>query len=133
MSEEGVIFPAPANRGRFTKGGASPNPKGRPRKSKSFDDSMRTALNTKVTVNEGGKKKKVSTQDATARQIANKGAQGDLRAGKIVLDYAQKAEDRLAAKPSARTLTDADEAIVERLIARLRLIDKETDHGLDDL
>jgi len=61
MSEDVVIPQAPANRGRFTKG-VCPNPKGRPRKSKSFDDSMRTALNTKVTVNEGGKKRKVENQ-----------------------------------------------------------------------
>ena len=132
MSEEDLMSPAPANRGRFVKGGGSPNPKGRPRKSKSIDDSMLNALNTRVTVNEGGRKKKISVQDATTRQLANKGAQGDLRAGKLVLDFAQKAEDRRAAKPAARHLTEADEAIVARLISRLRLIDKETDHGIDD-
>jgi hypothetical protein len=112
--------------GRFQPG-RSGNPKGRPRKANTVGDAVRSALAAKVTINEGGKRKRITKQDAAATQWANKSASGDLRAAKLAFDMAQRAEDREAAAPSAgAVLTASDEAIVERLVARLRLIGKET-------
>jgi len=108
--------------------GQSGNPNGRPRKANSVADSVRNALAAKVTINEGGKRKRVTKRDAAAAQLANKSASGDLRANKLAFDIALKAEERAAmAAPAPENITAADAEIVKRLIARLRLIDKDKD------
>ena len=114
---------APSHRGRFQPGRTG-NPKGRPRKAVTVGDAVRDALAVKVVVNEGGKRKRVTKRDAAAAQWANKSASGDLRAGKLAFELAQKAEDRATQAPAApEQLSAADQEIVERVIARLRLID----------
>ena len=109
--------------GRFRGGMPSPNPKGRPRKSRGVDGAVLGALSEKVTVTEQGQRRRKSKLDITAAQIANKGASGDLRAAKMVLDQARKAEER-AESDTIRTpiMTQADHEIAARVIARLELI-----------
>jgi hypothetical protein len=121
-----------SNRGRF-KPGQSGNPEGRPRKANTVGEAVREALAAKVTINEGGKRKRITKREAAATQMANKSASGDLRAGKLAFDIAHKAEERAATTAPATTdyITAADAEIVERLIARLRLIDKEVPNDPD--
>ena len=108
------------NGGRFRSGAPSPNPKGRPKKARSVDAAMLGALSEKVVVTEQGKRKKKTKLDITAAQIANKGASGDLRAAKMALDQARKAEERAESDAvRAPIMTQADEAVVARVIARL--------------
>jgi hypothetical protein len=109
--------------GRFRPGVPSPNPNGRPRKARGVDAAMLGALSEKVTVTEQGQRKRRSKLDITATQIANKGAGGDLRAAKMALDQARKAEERAEADTvRAPIMTEADHAIAARVIARLKLI-----------
>ena len=116
---------APVAGGRFQPG-QSGNKKGRPRKTGTVGASMLTALSEKVTVTEGGKKKRITKAEAAATQWANKSASGDLRAGKLAFDMAQKAEERAAvAAPAAVALTISDREIVDRFLARMALIAKE--------
>ena len=111
------------NGGRFRPGVPSPNPNGRPRKARGVDAAMLGALSEKVTVTEQGQRKRRSKLDITATQIANKGAGGDLRAAKMALDQARKAEERAEADTvRAPIMTEADHAIAARVIARLKLI-----------
>ena len=100
--------------------GTSGNPNGRRPKSRSVDDSLRKALQETVTVTENGRRKILAKLDVTTRQLANKSAAGDMRATKLALDMAQKAEERAQQKPSSPTLSEADEQIVARFITRLR-------------
>lgn len=110
------------NGGRFRPGAASPNPKGRPKKVRGVDAAMLGALSEKVTVTEQGRRKRKSKLDITATQIANKGAGGDLRAAKMALDQARKAEERAeSAVIRAPIMTETDHAIAARVIARLEL------------
>ena len=116
---------APSNNGKFQPG-RSGNPKGRPRKANTVGASVRDALAAKVTINEGGKRRRITLADATAKQWANKGASGDLRAGKLAFDMAAKAEEREAQCVTAPSvLTASDKEIVARLVTRLALIQKE--------
>lgn len=77
-------------------------------------------MNKTVTANEQGRKRKVRKLDATATQIANKGASGDLRAGKMLLDMAAKAEALEAAKAVPETLTITDQEILDCFLADYR-------------
>lgn len=116
------------NAGRFRPGTPSPNPKGRPKKSRGVDAAVLSALNEKVTVTEQGKRKRKSKLDITAAQIANKGAGGDLRAAKMAIDQARKAEERAEADiAQAPNMSASDQEIAARVIARLKLIIAEGD------
>jgi hypothetical protein len=106
--------------GRF-RPGQTGNPNGRPKKQQSVDAALTRALQEKITVTEQGRRKRKSKLEVTAAQIANKGAGGDLRAAKMALDMASKAEGNQGGTPAVLPLTENDRAIAERFIARLRL------------
>lgn len=106
--------------GRF-RPGQTGNPNGRPRKLATVDAAVTRALQEKVTVTEQGRRRRKSKLEVTAAQIANKGAGGDLRAAKMALDLATKAEGNQHGVPAVLPLTENDRAIAERFIARLGL------------
>ena len=111
------------NAGRFRPGAPSPNPKGRPRKAKGVDAAVLGALAEKVTVTEQGKRKRKSKLEVTTAQIANQSASGDLRAAKMALDQARKAEERAEAQITrAPVMTETDREIAARVIAHLATI-----------
>jgi hypothetical protein len=116
---------SPPTGGKFQPG-RSGNLKGRPRKSTSAAGAVRDAYNAKITVNEAGKRRRITKKEATATQLANKSALGDPRATKMGLDIIQREEDREAAKvpPPPEFLAAEDQAIVERLVARLLRIEE---------
>lgn len=106
--------------GKFPKG-TSGNPAGRPRKDRSVSKAILEAANATVTVNDNGRRRKIRKVAATATQLANKGASGDIRAGKLLLDLAAKAE--AAGEESGAveaTLTVSDQEILDRFLAEHR-------------
>ena len=78
-------------------------------------------MTSSLTVTENSKRKRISKLAANAKQIANQGASGDLKAAKLSMDLALKAESGVAAVATLLPLTQNDRAIVERFIARLNL------------
>lgn len=106
-------------RGRFPPG-QSGNRNGRPKKPKTVSDAIIAAMNKTVAANENGRKRRIRKLDATATQIANKGASGDLRAGKMLLDMAAQAEAREAAQAPPETLTLSDQEILDQFLAEYR-------------
>ena len=106
-------------RGRFPPG-HSGNRNGRPRKPKTVSDAIIAAMNKTVAANENGRKRRIRKLDATATQIANKGASGDLRAGKMLLDMAAQAEARDAAQAAPEPLTLSDQEILDQFLAEYR-------------
>ena len=126
--------PRDSRTGRFMPGHC-PNPKGRPRKAKTIGATIVGALKEAIPVTENGRRRKISKLQATARQIANKSAAGDLRATKMAFDLAQRAEQQAAAQSPVDRLSESDEETVQRLIARLRRIyieKMEQDNGHPD-
>lgn len=109
-----------AESGRFQPG-RSGNPKGRPRKDKTVSRAILKAASATVTASENGKRRQIRKLDATAAQLANKGASGDIRAGKLLLDLAARAEaEEHAASPPNMNLTQSDQEILERFLAEYR-------------
>ena len=106
-------------RGRFPPG-HSGNRNGRPRKAKTVSEAIITAMNKTVAANENGRKRRIRKLDATATQIANKGASGDLRAGKMLLDMAAQAEARDSAQAAPETLTISDQEILDDFLRAYR-------------
>lgn len=111
--------------GRF-RPGQSGNARGRPKLRHGVDAAVTKALQEKVTVNEQGRRKRRAKLDVTAIQIANKGAGGDLKAAKLALDLARKAEERAEAEASrSPVMTRSDHEIAARVIDRLTRIIRE--------
>ena len=108
--------------GQFGAGNRA-NPRGRPRKTKSMIDEVARELQAKVTITENGKRRRVSKLAANAKQVANQGASGELKAAKMTMDFAMRAEREREAPPEGRALSQNDREIVERFIARLMLTD----------
>ena len=109
-----------AEGGQFQKG-QSGNRNGRPRKDRSVNSAILKAANDTVTVTVNGKRRKYSKADATAAQIANKGASGDIRAGKLLLDMTSRAEAaQEAAMPLDVPLAHTDQEIVAAFLADFR-------------
>ena len=106
-------------RGRFPPG-QSGNRNGRPRKPKTVSEAIITAMNKTVAANENGRKRRIRKLDATATQIANKGASGDLRAGKMLLDMAAQAEARESGQAAPETLTISDQEILDDFLGQYR-------------
>ena len=113
--------------GRFEKG-RSGNVKGRPRKAKTVGATISDAFAERIHVSEGGRRSKITKLDAAAKQLANKSASGDTRALKLGLELARKAEEQQSRSHAAPAqLSENDENIARRFIARLQQAQKELD------
>jgi replicative DNA helicase len=106
-------------RGRFPPG-QSGNRMGRPKKLNTVSEAIITAMNKTVAANENGRKRRIRKLDAAATQIANKGASGDFRAGKLLLEIGAQAEAREATHAVPETLTISDQEILDDFLAQYR-------------
>jgi hypothetical protein len=84
-SKHTVGYGKPPKHTQF-KPGQSGNPKGRPRKSTTFDDDVETELRSAVIVLEGGKRRKMTKRRAIAKQHVNKALGGDVRSTELLLN-----------------------------------------------
>jgi hypothetical protein len=106
--------------GRFAQGNRA-NPKGRPRRARTVNETILREIKAPISVTENNKRKRISKLQANAKQIANLGASGDLRAAKLAVDFALRAEGAQVSEPAPLPITQNDRAIVERFIARLNV------------
>lgn len=84
-SEYEVGYRRPPQHTRFQRG-SSGNPKGRPRVLKNLSAVFETALNERVSVNDNGKRKKITMFEAITKQAVRKAAGGDHRTLRLVFD-----------------------------------------------
>ena len=117
------------NRGQFTKG-RSGNPKGRPRKATSGAHAVKKALNAKVVVTEGGRKKRVTKREAMATQMVNMAASGNLQAGKLSFELEAKADNDVDVS-ATDTLSATDQDVIDRLLARMRRVIEQEGQDAD--
>src|SRR5712672_681915 len=88
-----VGYGRPPRSGRFKKG-QSGNPKGRRKGSQSFADSVVEALAEKVTINENGLRRIITRRQALVKQVANKGASGDLNFIKLLVGILERVDEQ---------------------------------------
>ena len=85
MSEYEVGYKKTPKHSRF-KPGQCGNPKGRPKGSRNLKTDLAEELNTRVTIREGGRARKISAQQAAIKRLLAKALGGDLRALEKLFD-----------------------------------------------
>lgn len=106
-----VGYCKPPREHRFPKK-TSGNPKGRPKSARSFKTEVLEVLNSKVTVTEGGKSRKITTSLATLHRLRQRALSGDLKAIEkillLALQHLQNGEG-----PQLKTLLQEDEELLK--------------------
>ena len=118
--------------GQFGPGNRA-NPSGRRRKDCSAKATILREMNASVIITENKKRKSISKLAANAKQVANKGASGDIRAAKLAIDYALKAERESEGPPALPTIVLSDMEIVKRFLARLSCTSDEEAENASEL
>jgi len=111
-----VGYGKPPKSGQFHKG-VSGNRQGRPKGARGVANLLVEALNEHVIVVENGSPKRMSKLEAALRQLADRGAAGDLRALNMVLKRVDIAEAR---SEPAEELEAADDEVAQGIIKRIR-------------
>jgi hypothetical protein len=103
------------------KPGQSGNPSGRPRGAKNFATALEEELNTRVTVTENGRRRRISKREVIAKHLVNKAASGDLKAISLLLNEA-RARETNSANPAAEAVLDTpeDQKVLDNVLRRLR-------------
>jgi hypothetical protein len=114
-----VGFGRPPEHGKF-KPGRSGNPRGRPKGSLNLATVLLKAAAERVVVNEGGKKKAITKLEATAKQLANRAASGDLRAANLLIALTNAAQEKMIQQQSNQgELHDTDDKVIQSIFKRL--------------
>jgi hypothetical protein len=120
-----VGFGRPPEATRFKKG-VSGNPRGRPKGSMNVATAFMKALREKVVINEHGQRKTITKLEAALKQLANKGASGDLRACTQVVVLAQYVEAKQNAPGVQNPVIEArDQEVINGILDRLKEREKE--------
>jgi predicted DNA-binding ribbon-helix-helix protein len=123
----GVGYGKPPRHTRFTKG-QSGNPKGRPPETNNLSSLLYQELNQRVVVAADGKRQAITKWRAFIKQLVDRAAAGDLRAGKLILELysgTKSRADTTSAQPA--DFTDADLKVIEQLKAQLPGKKRESD------
>jgi hypothetical protein len=104
------------------KPGQSGNPRGRPSGQKSVVRLLLEALAERaVVVGADGKRRKVAKHKLGVARLADRFAEGDPNATRIVLDLLWQVERRTPSEPAERPpLAAADALVIDNLLARLK-------------
>lgn len=114
--EYDVGYGKPPAATQFQKG-RSGNPNGRPRGSKNLATIVRQAANERVTIVVKGKQRSITKLEAAAKQLANKAAQGDLKAMQMLLPQLAALDASVVAQP-LEVIADDDKAVMASLLKR---------------
>lgn len=116
--DDPVGYGRPPKHTQFVKG-KSGNPKGRPKGSRNFSTLLHDELNVKIPITENGNRRKITKQQAMVKQLANKGAAGDLKAIPIVMNEIRLREG-LAGADQTGAVRDEDQKVMASIVKRMR-------------
>ena len=110
----------PPKHTQFPKG-TSGNPQGRPKGAKNVRTLLSQAAEHPVTVEIGGKQRRVSALQATTLRLAEKAATGDAKARGELLDWVDEIQTQAAAaKPAEFPLSEHDVEVLRAAYERLK-------------
>ena len=109
-SRKDVGYGRPPRHSRF-KPGQSGNPRGRPKGTSNFATDLEQTLAALITLNEGGKSKRVSTQRAALLRLREMALKGNVRALEKLLSFA--AASSASETADARSPSGEDQAILD--------------------
>jgi hypothetical protein len=98
--------------------GASGNPRGRPKGSKSLAAVVAATLGERIAVTENGHRKRITKLEAAVKQLVNRAASGEARAMQLLLALVQASEAR-PPQADANRLAEGDEIVLRELQRRL--------------
>ena len=107
MSEENmsdsyeVGYGKPPRNTRFQKG-VSGNPKGRPKKALDFDHALLRESRVYVTLNENGRRHRITKHELLIKQLLNKAIGGNIPAARTYFDRHQIASEKVAQLEAAQ-------------------------------
>lgn len=96
--------------------GQSGNPKGRPKGAKNLVNLINAELDTKVIINEGGKRRHITKREAIAKQMVNGAAKGDIRVLHALLKL--DVDSDATADAPERPLSDDDRKTLAAFLTR---------------
>lgn len=135
-----IGYGKPPKSGQFRKG-VSGNPSGRPKKAADFDSQLIRAYNSPVVITENGRRTVITKSEATAMQLANKSASGNLPAARMGIKLRREAQDRLAERQQnlaklqnrkARELTDEELDAIIRADPQVKAIIQASEEASDN-
>jgi hypothetical protein len=97
--------------------GQSGNPAGRPKGVRNFETDLKRTLTVPVKVKEGGRTRKISTQEGVLMRLREKALQGDARARDRVLELAERFNNDAGESGPAQALAADDQAILAAYVA----------------
>jgi hypothetical protein len=114
--ETGVGYASPPRETRFQPG-RSGNPKGRPKKKRTIDAMLQDALSRPVYLQEGGKKRKLTAQEAIILRLVSD-ATRDPRALKILLPMIERYGGTSATSIDMKELVREDQELLEAYLKK---------------
>ena len=111
-----IGYRRPPASGRF-KPGTSGNPKGRPKGTRNFVTLLQQELQQTVTVNENGRKRKITRQQAMVKRIVANALNGDARAILLLIDILKRT-GHFDAQDAEDLLPDDYEAILDSYVRK---------------
>ncbi|WP_213736239.1 DUF5681 domain-containing protein [Bradyrhizobium sp. dw_411] len=103
------------------KPGQSGNPKGRRREKKDQNAMLKEALEQKLTIEIGGKKRTITALEALFKQVLKSGLKGDLRAARFLLELydeipeTSKVPTKIPVDASPDELAEVYRSMVQRI------------------
>jgi len=126
-----VGYRKPPKSGQFRKG-VSGNPRGRAKGGQNVAKLLAKALNTHVVINESGRRRTITKQEAFVVQIVNKAASGDLRAIQLVLQMIAAMEDKAQAlTPPEFPISKEDQDIIQEIAQRARAFNNKENNDAE--
>jgi hypothetical protein len=99
--------------------GQSGNPAGRPKGRRNFSALMDEAMEERMTINEGGRRRTVTKGQVIAKQLMNKAASGDLGAMKLAVTLFGRSElpDQRETTPQAEADARTRANVMAKIVA----------------
>ncbi len=116
---EQIGYGKPPKAGQFKKG-KSGNRRGRPKGSKNFSTVVESTLNQPVEVNENGRRKTITKEQAMMTQLINKAAAGDARATQQVIAIRKMMGETDQIQVATAVTDELDRQVMQHIIARVR-------------